>query len=168
MDDKNDIISYEAGTQINYTGEIIIMRDAAQKRLLEYFSRTGQLPLDLKNKIIFYAGPAKTPEGETIGAIGPTTSQRMDKFLDLLFQNGVIGTVGKGKRTETAVQACSEHKTCYFLTPSGAAASLSSRVKSHEVILFEDLQSEAIQRITVEDFPLVVAIDAEGKTIWEK
>jgi fumarate hydratase subunit beta len=161
------IKDFKAGTEIKYTGEIIIMRDAAQKRLLEYFARTGTLPLDLKGKIIFYAGPAKNPPDEAIGAIGPTTSQRMDKFLDMLFKNGVIGTVGKGKRTEVATKACSEHKTCYFLTPSGAAAALASRVKTHEVIMFEDLQSEAIQRITVEDFPLVVAIDADGETIWE-
>lgn len=168
MNNNPDIKKQKAGTQINYTGEIIIMRDAAQKRLLEYFSRTGQLPLDLKDKLIFYAGPAKTPPGETIGAIGPTTSQRMDKFLEMLFENGVIGTVGKGKRTANAAQACSLHKTCYFLTPSGAAAALASRVKTHEVILYEDLQSEAIQRIEVEDFPLVVAIDADGETIWEE
>ncbi len=153
----------KAGEIIAYTGEMIVMRDAAQKRLAQY----ENCPLNLKGSFVFYAGPAKTPAGSVIGSIGPTTSARMDKYLEMLFLLGVQATIGKGVRSNLAKQMCRQYSRVYFAAPSGAAAALSVKISSHEILLFEELQSEAIQRISVKDFPLVVGIDARGHSIWE-
>jgi len=152
----------KAGESILYSGEMIIMRDAAQKRLSAY----EKCPLDLKGKIVFYAGPAKTFPGDAIGAIGPTTSARMDCYLEMLFKFGVCATVGKGRRSKIVADLCQFYHGVYLIAPSGCAAALSKCVIRHEVLLFEDLQSEAIQRIEVKDFPLVVAVDTNGSQLF--
>lgn len=151
------------GEMIAYTGELIVMRDAAQKRLAQF----EYPPINLKDSFVFYAGPAKTPPGEIMGSIGPTTSARMDKYLEMLFMFGVQATIGKGERSDLAKQMCKQYSRVYFTAPSGAAAALSVKVSSHEILIFEELQSEAIQRIVVEEFPLVVGIDTKGHSIWE-
>jgi len=147
-----------AGESILYSGEMIIMRDAAQKRLSAY----EKCPIDLKDKIVFYAGPAKASPGNVIGAIGPTTSVRMDCYLEMLFKFGVLATVGKGIRSKRVTGLCEDYRRVYLIAPSGCAAALSQCVIRHEILLFEDLQSESIQRIEVEDFPLIVAVDSDG------
>ncbi len=152
---------------IKYSGEMIVMRDAAQKRLIRDFKNNETL-IDLNGKIIFYAGPAKKPQNKPVGAIGPTTSERMDKYLEFLFEKGVIGTVGKGKRSDLARELCKKYKRVYFVTPSGAAAALSKCITKHEILLYPDLQTEAIQKIQVKDFPLYVAIDIFGNSIFSK
>ncbi|MFW6262887.1 MAG: FumA C-terminus/TtdB family hydratase beta subunit [Thermotogota bacterium] len=151
----------KAGENIQYSGEMIIMRDAAQKKL----SQLPNCPIKLKGTIVFYAGPAKAPIGKGIGAIGPTTSARMDKYLEMLFKFGVRATVGKGERSEVARTLCRQYAGVYFLAPSGAAAALSQCIIHQEILLFKELQSEAIQKITVKDFPLIVAIDTKGHSI---
>lgn len=156
----------KTGDEIRYTGELIIMRDAAQKRLMETLSKNLEIPVELKDKIVFYAGPAKAPADRPIGAIGPTTSNRMDGFLEMLFGLGVLATVGKGKRGDICRELCKRFKRVYFVAPSGAAASLSKRVKSVEVLAYEDLGTEAIRSIIVEDFPLMVAVDSAGKDLF--
>jgi len=153
---------------LNYTGEIIIMRDAAQKRISELILNGEEVPIDLNGKIVFYAGPAKKKDGDACGAIGPTTSERMDKFLEMLFKLGVVATIGKGARTDVARDLCRKYERVYFVTPSGSAASLSKKIKKHEVLLYEELGTEAIQKIYVEDFPLMVAIDSCGKDFFLK
>ncbi|PLV56673.1 FumA C-terminus/TtdB family hydratase beta subunit [Thermotoga sp. SG1] len=158
----------KAGQEIRYSGKLIVMRDQAQKRLKEFLEKGEKLPLNLEGQIVFYAGPARTPQGKVIGAIGPTTSARMDDYLEMLFRLGVVATVGKGKRSKKAIDTCRKWKRVYFITPSGAAAALSKRVKSARVLAFEDLGPEAIYEIEVEEFPLVVAIDSEGNTIFEE
>jgi len=152
----------KAGDAILYNGEMTIMRDAAQKRL----GQSQRSLIDLKDKIVFYAGPAKTPAGAVVGAIGPTTSARMDPYLEMLFKMGVKATVGKGERSQYVKDLCRQYKGVYFLAPSGSAAALSQCVVNHEILLFEELQSEAIQRILVKAFPLLVAIDSTGSAIW--
>lgn len=154
------------GSEIEYSGEILVMRDAAQKRIRQFLREGSQTDIDFDRKLVFYAGPAKTPPGMPVGAIGPTTSERMDDYLEMLFQLGVSGTIGKGRRSKLAATMCQKYKRVYFLTPSGSAAALSLRVKKHRVILFPDLQSESVQLLSVEKFPLVVAIDSHGNEIW--
>ncbi len=151
------------GEKIQYNGELIIMRDAAQKRLSQF----QECPLDLKDKIVFYAGPAKKPHNSAIGAIGPTTSARMDKYLEMLFKHGVKATIGKGERSDLAKELCKRHKGIYFIAPSGCAAVLAQKVIKQALVMFEELQSEAIQKIVVKDFPLIVAIDSKGHSIWD-
>lgn len=157
----------KAGDSILYNGEMIIMRDAAQKKIRQFQNTPLDLPVDLKDKLIFYAGPAKTPSNSVIGAIGPTTSARMDQYLEMLFLLGVKATIGKGERSDSVKELCRKYKGIYFLAPSGSAAALSQCINYHEILLFEELQSEAIQKIIVEDFPLIVAIDSKGHSIWD-
>jgi fumarate hydratase subunit beta len=161
-----DIEKLNAGEILTFSGEMIVMRDAAQKRISELLSKKEEIPVNLNNKIIFYAGPAKPPENSEIGAIGPTTSERMDKYLEMLFNLGVIATVGKGKRSNSAVEFCKNYKRAYFITPSGAAAYLSKTVEDIKIIAFSDLGTEAIHKIQVKNFPLMVGIDSKGDQIF--
>lgn len=155
----------EAGTEIEYSGELIVMRDAAQKRIKAMIERHIPLPLSLKGKIVFYAGPAKTPEGSVIGAIGPTTSSRMDSYLEMLLDLGVVATVGKGRRNNFVGDLCKKYSAVYLIAPSGAAAALSQRIVSSGILAFHDLGPEAVYRLKVENFPLIVAIDSKGNCL---
>jgi len=155
-----------AGDELIYCGELIIMRDAAQKRLCEALDKGNVLPVSLKDKVIFYAGSAKPTEG-SFGDIGPTTSARMDPFLEMLYRLGVKATIGKGKRGRLAVDLCREYRRAYLLAPSGAAAALAERVVSLEPIAYEDLGTEAIFLAEVKEFPLYVAIDVSGSNVFD-
>lgn len=154
-----------AGERIDYTGAMIVMRDAAQKRIEMFLRKGSNVPVDLKGKIVFYAGPTRIVDGRF--AIGPTTSERMDRYLKMLFELGVLATVGKGERSETARKLCREYRRIYFVAPSGAAAALSERVESLKLLTFENLGTEAVYEIQVKNFPLIVAIDSEGTDIFE-
>jgi len=156
----------KVGEEVKYSGELLVMRDAAQKRIKNFLERNKTLPLKLEGKIVFYAGPARSPDGKKCGAIGPTTSARMDEYLEMLYSLGVVATVGKGKRSNWVVDMCRKWKRVYFVTPSGAAAYLSRCVESIETVAFEDLGPEAIYRIHVKNFPLLVAIDVWGNTVF--
>ncbi len=160
------IEEFKIGQEILYSGKLIVMRDQAHKRLKDMVEKGEELPVDLMGAVVFYAGPAKTPPGRPIGAIGPTTSARMDDYLEMLFRLGVIATVGKGKRTGKAIEACKKWKRVYFVAPSGTAAALAKRVKRARLIAFEDLGPEAIYELEVEDFPLLVAIDSLGNSVF--
>lgn len=151
--------------ELYYTGKLLVMRDAAQMRLKELHEQDRPLPVKLEGAVVFYAGPAK-PTKESFGAIGPTTSIRMDCFLEMLFQQGVQATIGKGKRSDLSTSLCRRYGRAYLLAPSGAAASLSKRIKSLRVIAYEDLGTEAVYEIEVEDFPLIVATDKNGLDIF--
>lgn len=150
--------------RLNYTGSFLIMRDAAQRRIQDLLEQKKALPFDLSDQIVFYAGPTK-PLKDRVG-IGPTTSERMDGYLRMLFELGVVATVGKGRRSELAKNLCRLYKRVYFVAPSGAAAALSEHVKKIELLAFEDLGPEAVYRIDVVDFPLIVAIDSEGNDLF--
>ena len=149
------------GQEISFTGKLIVMRDAAQMRLKKLYEEGEPFPVELEGAIVFYAGPAKLVE-ESCGAIGPTTSLRMDGFLEMLFEKGVLATIGKGKRSDLAANLCKEFRRVYLIAPSGAAASLAQRIESLRVIAYEDLGTEAIFEIDVRDFPLIVATDVNG------
>lgn len=150
--------------RINYSGLFLIMRDAAQRRIQDLLEHKKTLPFELSSQIVFYAGPTKSLNGKV--AIGPTTSERMDRYLKMLFELGVVATIGKGKRSEIARNLCQEYERVYFVAPSGAAAALSEYVKKIELLAFEDLGPEAVYKIEVVDFPLIVAIDSKGNDLF--
>lgn len=169
FDDTTEIIKninvLQPGDTVIFNGELLVMRDAAQKKLLELDS-INNLPVKLENRIVFYAGPSRTPPNFIIGSIGPTTSARMDEYLEFLYSKGVAATVGKGPRTREAVELTKKYGRIYFITLSGAAALLSKTIMEYEILAFRELGPEAIARIRVKSFPLIVAINSVGKTIF--
>lgn len=160
------IETLKAGETVLYSGPLCIMRDAAQKRLIQEMERTGKIPVDLEGRIVFYAGPAKPPPGYPIGAIGPTTSSRMDKMLEFLYRRGVLATIGKGKRTPLATELCVRYRRVYFVAPSGAAAALLSRIAEASCLAYPDLATEAVYAVEVTNLPLITAIDVTGTDIF--
>ena len=160
--DKIALCNLKAGESFYYSGTLLVMRDAAHKRIIEKERETGRLPISLHGRIIFYAGPTFS-NGRMV--IGPTTSKRMDKFLEYTLSKGVIATIGKGERTQEAIEAIKKYKTPYLVAPSGCAAYLSEKILDWKIVAFEELGPEAIYEITVKDFPLIVAIDCNGNTI---
>lgn len=148
------------GDFIYLTGEIITARDAAHKRIREYKKNGKDLPFSLENKIIYYMGPTPARPGLKIGSCGPTSSYRMDKFLEMTLQMGVIATIGKGDRSDFVEKLIKKYKSPYLLTFGGAAAYLAKCVIDASIIAFEDLQSEAVMKLMVKDFPVIVDIDS--------
>lgn len=152
------IRSLKAGEHIFLTGEIIVARDAAHLRLIELIEKNEQLPIEIKDKIILYAGPCPSKSGEVIGPIGPTTSSRMDKFAPVLYEKGLLATIGKGERSKEVYDSIHENSAVYFTLTGGIASLLASKVKSSEIIAFEDLGTEAIYKLQVEKLPVKVNI----------
>ncbi len=157
-DNINLLKELKEGQQILYTGNLIVMRDAAQKRIKNMLEQGKKLPVDLKDTLVFYAGPTFVGN---ITIIGPTTSTRMDKFLEMLFNLGVLATVGKGKRSKEAEIICKKYGRPYLVAPSGCAAYLSTKIISSNLIAFEDLGAEGIYELIVQDFPIIVIISAK-------
>ena len=150
------------------SGVIYTARDAAHKRLCELADKGQELPLDIKDSIIYYVGPTPAKEGQAIGSAGPTTSYRMDAYSPTLIKLGETGMIGKGKRGPEVIAAMKEHGAVYFGAIGGCGALLSKCIKKAEVIAYDDLGAEAIRRLEVEDFPVVVVIDSEGNNLYEK
>ncbi len=166
---QTDIDSLKAGDSVSLSGVIYTARDQVHLRISEMLDtgRINELPGELKGQVIYYCGP--TPGvGRPIGACGPTTSSRMDGFTPGMLGLGVKGLIGKGRRSDKVVEAIKKEKAVYFLAPAGAGAYLSERVEACEVAAFSDLGPEAIYRLTVKAFPLVVGIDASGGDIYDK
>uniref|UniRef100_A0A7C4WBV8 TRZ/ATZ family protein n=1 Tax=Fervidobacterium pennivorans TaxID=93466 RepID=A0A7C4WBV8_FERPE len=155
------LCNLKVGELFYYFGTLLVMRDAAHKKIIEEERETGRLPISLYGRIIFYAGPTFS-NGRMV--IGPTTSKRMDKFLEYTLSKGVIATIGKGERTPEAVEIIKKYRAPYLIAPSGCAAYLSEKILGWKIVAFEELGPEAIYEITVEDFPLIVAIDCNGNT----
>jgi fumarate hydratase subunit beta len=153
---KERFAGLKAGDQVELTGTIFTARDAAHKKILEMSDAGKPLPFDLKGAIIYYAGPAPAPPGRPIGSIGPTTSARMDVFTPKMFELGVVATIGKGPRSLEVVEAMKEFGTVYFIALGGAGALLATKVKSCELIAFPELGPEAVYKLFVEDFPVIV------------
>ena len=153
----------KAGDQVLISGVIYTGRDAAHKRLISLIEKGEPLPFDLKGQIIYYVGPCPAPEGKIIGSAGPTTSGRMDAYAPKLIALGLKGMIGKGLRNDHVIEAIKQYGALYFGAIGGAGALISSCIKKEEVIAFEDLGTEAIRRLEVENFPCVVIIDATGK-----
>ena len=157
----------KVGQQINFSGAIYTARDQAHKRLAEAIKAGKRLPFELKGAIIYYCGPTKTPKGKVIGSCGPTTSSRMDGFTPLLLAKGLSGMIGKGARSQEVRDAIKKYKGVYFLTYAGCGALLSKYVLQAKTIAYRDLGPEAIVKLEVKDFPLIVAIDASGRSIFD-
>lgn len=162
------IDTLKAGQEIAFSGTIYTARDQAHKRMAEAIKAGKKLPFEIKGAIIYYCGPTKTPPGKIIGSCGPTTSSRMDEFSPLLLAKGLRGMIGKGKRSKEVRDAIKKHKGAYFVTYAGCGALLSGYVESVEKIAYFDLGPEAISKLEVKDFPLIVAIDANGRSIYDK
>lgn len=159
--------SLRAGDSCLISGVIYTARDAAHKRLCELVAAGKELPLDIKDSIIYFVGPTPAKPGQAIGSAGPTTSYRMDAYSPTLIRLGLTGMIGKGKRNEAVVSAMKEHGAVYFGAIGGCGALLSRCIKKAEVIAYEDLGAEAIRRLEVKDFPVVVIIDSEGNNLYE-
>ena len=157
----------KAGDSCQITGVIYTARDAAHKRLCQLLEEGKELPLDVKDAIIYFVGPTPAKPGQAIGSAGPTTSYRMAAYSPSLIQEGLTGMIGKGKRGPEVVAAMKEHGAVYFGAIGGCGALLGSCIKKAEVIAYEDLGAEAIRRLEVEDLPVTVIIDSEGTNLYE-
>ena len=164
---REDARKLKAGDSCLISGVIYTARDAAHKRLCELVAQGKELPMDMKDAVIYFVGPTPAKEGQAIGSAGPTTSYRMDAYSPTLIAQGQTGMIGKGKRDGNVIAAMKEHGAVYFGTIGGCGALLSKCIKKAEVIAYEDLGAEAIRRLEVEDFPVVVIIDAEGNNLYE-
>ena len=149
------------------TGTIYTARDAAHKRMYEILQKGGELPVDWKDQVIYYMGPSPAREGRPIGSAGPTTASRMDKYAPQLLDLGLGAMVGKGKRSQAVIDAIVRNGLVYFAAVGGAGALLSKCITSAEVVAYDDLGTEAIRKLTVENFPAIVVIDSEGNNLYE-
>ena len=157
----------KAGDIVKITGYIYTARDAAHKRMTEAAEKGEKLPFDPENQILYYVGPTPAKPGEVIGSAGPTTSGRMDAYAPKMMELGLTGMIGKGKRNDAVKEAMKKYGAVYFAATGGAAALISSHIKEAELIAYEDLGTEAVRRLYVEDFPAVVVIDSFGNDLYE-
>lgn len=179
---KEEVESLKAGDYVYITGTIYSARDAAHKRMYDAIMSSGCagqdvdghmlfekeiLPVDITDNVIYYLGPTPAKEGQVIGSAGPTTSSRMDKYTPLLLSKGLNGMIGKGKRSREVIDAIVANKAVYFAAVGGAGALLSKCIKESEVIAYDDLGTEAIRKMRVENFPAIVVIDSEGNNLYE-
>lgn len=164
---ENVVEELRAGDYVYITGTIYTARDAAHKRMYETMLEGGSLPISLTNNIIYYLGPTPARKGQIIGSAGPTTSSRMDKYTPLMLDNGLKGMIGKGKRSKEVIDSMIKNKAVYFAAIGGAGALLSRRIKASRVIAYDDLGTEAIREIYVEEFPVIVVIDSKGNNLYE-
>lgn len=164
---KEVVKTLRAGDYCYITGTIYVGRDAAHKRMTESLENEGKLPVDLAGEIIYYMGPSPAREGRPIGSAGPTTASRMDKYTPRLLDLGMVGMIGKGKRSDAVIDAMKRNTCVYFAAVGGAGALLSKCIKKSEVIAYEDLGAEAIRKLEVEDFPCIVVIDCEGNNLYK-
>ena len=157
----------KSGDSVLLSGVIYTARDAAHKRLCELVEQGKELPLDVKDSIIYFVGPTPAKPGQVIGSAGPTTSYRMDAYSPTMIEQGQTGMIGKGKRSPEVIAAMKKHGAVYFGAIGGCGALLSKCIKKAEVIAYDDLGAEAIRRLEVEDFPVIVIIDSEGNNLYE-
>lgn len=164
---EETIKGLKAGDSVLITGTIYTGRDAAHKRLIELLDCGGELPMNIKNEIIYYVGPSPAKPGQVIGSAGPTTSYRMDSYTPRLLDLGLKGMIGKGERSEEVIEAIIRNKAVYFAAIGGAAALIGKSVDKVEQVAYEDLGAEAITKLYVTDFPAVVVIDSDGNNLYE-
>lgn len=164
---KETARSLHAGDYVYITGTMYTARDAAHKRMYEILQKGGELPVDWKDQVIYYMGPSPAREGRPIGSAGPTTAIRMDKYAPQLLDLGLGAMVGKGKRSQAVIDAIVRNGSVYFAAVGGAGALLSKCITSAEVVAYDDLGTEAIRKLTVENFPAIVVIDSEGNNLYE-
>lgn len=165
--DKETAESLCAGDYVKISGVIYTARDAAHKRMYEALERGENLPIDIERNIIYYMGPSPARDGRPIGSAGPTTSSRMDKYAPKLLDLGMAGMIGKGKRNKEVLDAIVRNKGVYFAAVGGAGAIISKKIISSEIVAYEDLGTEAIRKLVVEDFPVIVVADSKGNNLYE-
>ena len=165
--EKDDIRKLKAGDYVYLSGTIYTARDAAHKRMQETLDKGEALPLEMAHNVIYYMGPSPAREGRPIGSAGPTTASRMDKYAPTLLDMGLSGMIGKGKRSDVVKEAIVRNGAVYFAAVGGAGALLSQSILSSEVIAYDDLGTEAIRKLEVRDFPVIVVIDSEGSNLYE-
>jgi fumarate hydratase subunit beta len=164
----DDVVRLKAGDRVRLHGTLLTGRDAAHKRLIDLLDEGKPLPIDVRGQIIYYVGPTPPPPGMVIGSAGPTTGGRMDKYAPRLMALGLKGMIGKGSRSLAVRDAMREHRCVYFGAVGGAGALLSKFIKAAEIVAYEDLGTEAIRQLTVEDFPVIVVNDAHGNDLYEE
>ena len=166
--DADIVKELKAGDYVYLTGTIYTARDAAHKRMYEALQNGETLPFDIEGNVIYYMGPSPAREGRPIGSAGPTTASRMDKYTPALLELGMRGMIGKGRRTEAVRESMMKNQAVYFAAVGGAGALLSKSILQAEVIAYEDLGTEAIRRLEVENFPVIVVIDSKGNNLYEQ
>lgn len=165
---KDDIKDFETGDMVYLSGVIYSARDVAHKRMIEAYENGEPFHFDIKNQTVYYLGPTPARPGAIIGSAGPTTSGRMDKYTPTLLDKGLIGMIGKGRRSECVIDSIKRNKCIYFAAVGGAGALLSKCIKASEVIAYDDLGPEAIRKLTVENLPVIVVIDSDGRNLYEE
>ena len=160
--------SLRAGDQVLISGAVYAARDAAHARLVALLDEGKELPFDIRGQVVYYVGPSPAKPGQVIGSAGPTTAMRLDRYTPALLAAGLKGIIGKGGRGPAVRQALQEHKAVYFIAVGGAGALLSRHIKKAEVVAYEDLGTEAIRRLEVEDFPVIVCNDVYGADLLEQ
>jgi fumarate hydratase subunit beta len=164
----DDVVQLKIGDHVRISGTIYTARDAAHNRMIRTLDAGGKLPIDLRGQLIYYTGPTPARPGRVIGAIGPTTSMRMDPFTPRLLEAGLKATMGKGNRSPEVRESLKQNKAVYFAAVGGAGAMLSQFIRSVVVIAYDDLGTESIKRIEVEDFPAIVMDDCEGRDLLDE
>ena len=164
---KEELADLKAGDYVYITGTIYTARDAAHKRMQETLDKGEPLPIELENNLIYYMGPSPAREGRPIGSAGPTTSSRMDKYAPGLMDLGLAGMIGKGKRSQAVMDAIVRNGAVYFAAVGGAGALLSKSITASKVVAYDDLGTEAIRRLEVKDFPVIVVADKDGNNLYE-
>ena len=164
---KEDIEGLKSGDYVYLTGTIYTARDAAHKRMQETLEKGEELPIQLENNIIYYMGPSPAREGRPIGSAGPTTASRMDKYAPELLDLGLKGMIGKGKRSQVVKDSIVKNGAVYFAAVGGAGALLSKSIIKSEIVAYEDLGTEAIRKLEIENFPVIVVMDSEGNDLYE-
>ena len=162
-----DVAALRAGDRVRLSGVVYTARDAAHRRMIECLERGEPLPIPIDGQVIYYVGPSPAPPGRVIGSAGPTTSYRMDPYVERLLALGLKATIGKGARSPQVVEAMKRYRAVYLAAIGGAAALLASSIKECEVLAYEDLGPEAVRRLVVEDFPAIVANDIYGGNVYE-
>jgi fumarate hydratase subunit beta len=153
--------------RLSFSGILYTARDQAHSKLVDLIRLHRKLPFDIKGQIIYYCGPTATPKGKIIGSCGPTTSARMDEFVEPLLKQGLLGMIGKGRRSKKVRELIKKYRAVYFVAPAGCGALLAKKVLSKKLVAFKELGPEAVCKLEVKDFPLMVAIDSAGRSIYE-
>ena len=164
---EDKVKELHAGDYVYITGTVYTARDAAHKRMVEQKEQGMELPFIMKDQIIYYLGPTPNREGQVIGSAGPTTSSRMDKYAPTLLDEGLTGMIGKGKRSEAVIDSMKKNTAVYFAAVGGAGALLSKCIKKSKVIAYDDLGTEAIRKLYVENLPVITVIDCDGNNLYE-
>lgn len=162
-----EVQALQAGDYVYISGIIYTARDAAHKRMAETLGRGEKLPFSLEGNVIYYMGPSPAREGRVIGSAGPTTASRMDKYTPGFLDMGLKGMIGKGKRSDAVIEGIKKNKAVYFAAIGGAGALLSRSIKNSKVIAYDDLGTEAIRELQVENFPVIVVIDSRGNNLYD-